>query len=413
MPFSRLGLASPAANTDTLIASFAGPHLISVNVTNRAVLAVPATKVTIWVVPPNATLITQYSFITSGLEMPVGSSFETFRFAVNGGDTLYVRSSTATTSFTCVGVPQEDAVLPQNLPQVLTNKVIRGENNTLYLDRGATNQRPFSAEAGYVRFNTEFDELEVRLSDLSWQSVGVSATGPTGPAGVGEVGPTGPTGPAGENSTSINFLGSVADEESLPSTGNTQNDAYVLEDTLEIYAWDGTDWNNLGNLLGPTGVEGPTGPTGATGDTGPTGADGATGPTGPEGPTGPSDGPTGPTGATGDTGPTGATGDTGPTGATPELLRLETGPFTADHTLALTDLNKVVAMDGTTLTVFVPLNETVAFPIGARVHIYNLNAATFTVAGVAGVTLRNGGTVAQYQEVHLRKRGENEWVMEL
>jgi hypothetical protein len=70
-------------------------------------------------------------------------------------------------------------------------------------------------------------------------------------------------------------------------------------------------------------------------------------------------------------------------------------------------------MDGTTLTVFVPLNDTVAFPIGARVHIYNLNAATFTVAGVAGVTLRNGGTVAQYQEVHLRKRDTNEWVMEL
>jgi hypothetical protein len=35
------------------------------------------------------------------------------------------------------------------------------------------------------------------------------------------------------------------------------------------------------------------------------------------------------------------------------------------------------------------------------------------VAGVAGVTLRNGGTVAQYQEVHLRKRDTNEWVMEL
>jgi hypothetical protein len=311
MPFSRLGLSNPAANTDTLIATFAGPHLISVNVTNRAVLAVPATRVTIWVVPPNATLVTQYSFVTSSLEMPVGSSFETFRFAVNGGDALYVRSSTATTSFTCVGVPQEDAVLPQNLPQVLTNKVIRGENNTLYLDKGSTSERPFSAEAGYVRFNTEFDELEVRLSDLSWQSVGVSATGPTGPAGVGATGPTGPTGPAGENSTSINFLGSVADEESLPTTGNTQNDAYVLEDTLEIYAWDGTDWNNLGNLLGPTGVAGSTGPTGATGDigpTGPTGVTGDTGPTGPEGPTGPSDGPTGATGATGATGPTGPEG---------------------------------------------------------------------------------------------------------
>jgi hypothetical protein len=70
-------------------------------------------------------------------------------------------------------------------------------------------------------------------------------------------------------------------------------------------------------------------------------------------------------------------------------------------------------MNGTTLTAFVPLNADVAFPIGSIVHVYNAAAATFTVAGVAGVTVRNAGTVAQYQEAHLRKRDENEWVMQL
>jgi hypothetical protein len=118
-------------------------------------------------------------------------------------------------------------------------------------------------------------------------------------------------------------------------------------------------------------------------------------------------------GPTGPTGPTGADGPTGPTGATPEPLRLETGPFTADHTLELADANKVVVMDGTTLTVFVPLNETVSFPIGTRVFVYNAGAATFTVAGVEGVTVRNATTVAQFQEIYLRKRGENEWVLQL
>jgi hypothetical protein len=70
-------------------------------------------------------------------------------------------------------------------------------------------------------------------------------------------------------------------------------------------------------------------------------------------------------------------------------------------------------MDGTTLTVFVPLNETVSFPIGTRVFAYNAGASTFTVAGVEGVTVRNATTVAQFQEIYLRKRGENEWVLQL
>jgi hypothetical protein len=96
-----------------------------------------------------------------------------------------------------------------------------------------------------------------------------------------------------------------------------------------------------------------------------------------------------------------------------QALRTETGPFTENHTLELTDFNKVVVMNGTTLTVFVPLNETVPFPIGTRVFAYNAGASTFTVAGVEGVTVRNATTVAQFQEVYLRKRGENEWVLQL
>jgi hypothetical protein len=94
-------------------------------------------------------------------------------------------------------------------------------------------------------------------------------------------------------------------------------------------------------------------------------------------------------------------------------LLLETGPQTANYTLQLSDLNKVVAMDGTTLTVFVPLDADVAFPIGAVVYAYDLDASTFTVAGVAGVTVRNAGTVTQYSRISIYKRATNEWVMHL
>ena len=94
-------------------------------------------------------------------------------------------------------------------------------------------------------------------------------------------------------------------------------------------------------------------------------------------------------------------------------LLLETGPHTADYTLQLSDLNKVVTMDGTTLTVFVPLDADVAFPMGAVVYAYDLDASTFTVAGVAGVTVRNAGTVTQYSRISIYKRATNEWVMHL
>jgi hypothetical protein len=232
VPIQRLGLANPAANEDIVLYTAVDNYLVSVVVANKAINATPLTKVSIWVVPANATVPAQYAYIASNLLVSVGQSFETFRFGLNSGDTVYVRTSVALTSFSINGVPQEDSALPQNIAQTFTNKVIRGIENTLYLDKGTTAERNSSAESGYVRFNTETDALEVKTT-LGWEEVGTGAgngaTGPTGPAG-----PTGPSGgPTG-------------------STGAT-------------------------GAIGPTGPEGATGPTGATGAAGATGATGATG----------------------------------------------------------------------------------------------------------------------------------------
>ena len=171
MPIQRLGLANPAANEDVVLYSSNGNYLVSVVVANKAINATPLTKVTIWVVPANAVLPTQYAYITSNLTVSVGQSFETFRFGLNSGDTIYVRTSVALTSFSVNGVAQEDSVLPENIAQTLTNKVIRGQDNTLYLDKGTTAERSGSAEVGYVRFNTETDALEVKTS-TGWQTIG-------------------------------------------------------------------------------------------------------------------------------------------------------------------------------------------------------------------------------------------------
>jgi hypothetical protein len=111
-------------------------------------------------------------------------------------------------------------------------------------------------------------------------------TGPTGPTGAESTvtGPTGPTGAAGPQGVAVDLKGSVALIASLPPTGNTINDAYIVDEDGDLYVWDGTVWYSAGQIVGPTG---PTGATGDTGLTGPTGAASTvTGPTGPTGPTG-------------------------------------------------------------------------------------------------------------------------------
>lgn len=84
---------------------------------------------------------------------------------------------------------------------------------------------------------------------------------------------------------------------------------------------------------------------------------------------------------------------------------------TADHTIALADVNKVVSMNvaaGGTLTV--PASSTTAFQVGSVVNVYNQSSNPLTIAGATGVTVRNSGTLEQYKEASLRYRGNDEWV---
>lgn len=86
---------------------------------------------------------------------------------------------------------------------------------------------------------------------------------------------------------------------------------------------------------------------------------------------------------------------------------------TANYTLALTDVAKVVAFNSSSnLTLTVPTNASVAFPLGTVINVYRAGTGTVTIAGASGVTVRNSGTIpAQFGERSLRKRGTNEWVL--
>lgn len=87
---------------------------------------------------------------------------------------------------------------------------------------------------------------------------------------------------------------------------------------------------------------------------------------------------------------------------------------TADYTLALADAGTVVEMNkATAVTVTIPLNATVAFPVDTTISIQQMGAGTVTVAATGGVTIDGGSvfTVAQYGVIVLRKRATDEWVV--
>jgi len=287
MPVKRLGAASPAANASTLLTTSDVTGVASVIVANRGSIAA---QVTIYVDPvASGGSIANRAYIADLLEIGVGQSFETFRFALDVGDNIYVSATTSSCSFS-TNIAYESA----------------GRTNVLY-----SGTQPGSPQVGDIWIDSRDESINVYTgSDFNLVAT-AAPQGPTGPSGP--AGPTGPTGTTGPQGSSVSVLGTYATVELLEAdtpVGNIGDSFYITgEDAL--YIW--SDLNQEWAPAGPLGITGPTGSTGPTGAPGIGGADSTV--TGPTGPTGPSGGPTGPTGPEGATGPTGAEGPTGPTGA--------------------------------------------------------------------------------------------------
>ena len=85
------------------------------------------------------------------------------------------------------------------------------------------------------------------------------------------------------------------------------------------------------------------------------------------------------------------------------------------YTLVLTDDNRMVEMNnatGTTLTI--PLNSSVAFPVGTMITILQTGAGQTTVVGAGGVTVNGTPGLklrAQYSAATCIKRATNTWVL--
>ena len=89
---------------------------------------------------------------------------------------------------------------------------------------------------------------------------------------------------------------------------------------------------------------------------------------------------------------------------------------TTSYTLQLTDKNSFIKMNSTTaVTVTIPTNASVAFPIGTKIAIMKYGTGNVTIQGATGVTLRDPNNQAsittQYDVRVIVKIGTDEWVV--
>jgi len=118
-------------------------------------------------------------------------------------------------------------------------------------------------------------------------------------------------------------------------------------------------------------------------------------------------GPTGPTGADSTVpGPTGPTGDFSNAYSFNEQ--------TASYTLALSDAGKIVEMNvGSANDLTVPLDSSVAFPVGTNITILQTGAGQTTIVATGGVTINATPGLklrAQWSSATLIKRATDTWV---
>lgn len=106
MAIVRLALANPAANTNTLLHTATRQSLISVISTNTASATA---EVDIWVQPVGASATSQYAYMAKNTVLPGNNSLETFRFALETDDAVYIRSTTASVSFSINAIYESTA----------------------------------------------------------------------------------------------------------------------------------------------------------------------------------------------------------------------------------------------------------------------------------------------------------------
>jgi len=89
-----------------------------------------------------------------------------------------------------------------------------------------------------------------------------------------------------------------------------------------------------------------------------------------------------------------------------------TNAQSGNYTMALSDRGKVVEFSNSAAaTVTIPPDSSVAWPTGTVLYICSVGTGILTLAAGAGVTLSRSGGFGQYEEIYLRKRAADNWIV--
>lgn len=94
----------PAQDVPTLLADVNTQYFSSVIITN--VNPTETANLTVYVKPSGETNPDNYAYITYKFPLTRSNSFETYRFAMNPLDEIWVESSVPNISFVAIGIPQ-------------------------------------------------------------------------------------------------------------------------------------------------------------------------------------------------------------------------------------------------------------------------------------------------------------------
>ena len=191
MPVKRLAIANPSANLQSTLYTSDGPYIAAVIAANKSANPI---LVDIAVVPSGETLSTA-AYIVKNISISGGQSFETFKFALNTGDTISVLSNSALASFSATGLYETtgrqivsyQGIAP-SFPQVGDIWINSSTQATSFWSGSAWNTSVSVGPTG-----------PTGATGASGTNGATGATGPTGPSG----GPTGPTGATGSNGLTI------------------------------------------------------------------------------------------------------------------------------------------------------------------------------------------------------------------
>jgi len=86
--------------------------------------------------------------------------------------------------------------------------------------------------------------------------------------------------------------------------------------------------------------------------------------------------------------------------------------YTASHSVSLADRNKVINMNNSSAaTLTVENDATTNFPIGSIVYMNKTGTGAVSLAAAAGVSLTKEGDFADNEEIYIRKRSANNWIV--